>query len=84
MENPLLLHSSSQTQNMDLELRASVVEDEHTLALILHRSFTQFNISVGIPTHVDFGSVEIARKSLHARLQSSSNYGITVFDKASG
>lgn len=69
---------------MDLELRVSVAEDEHALALILCRSFSHFNISVGIPARVDYGSVEKAQKSLHARFHCSSNYGITAFDKTSG
>jgi len=69
---------------MDLELRASVAGDEHGLAPILHRAFSQFNLSVGIPPHVDYGNVEIAKKVLHEMLQSPSSYGITAFDNASG
>lgn len=70
--------------NMDLYLRASVVGDEHILAPILCRAFTQFNISVGIPPHVDYDNVETSKKFLHGMLQSPISYGITAFDKASG
>lgn len=70
--------------NMDMELRASMAEDEHGLAPIMHRAFSQFNLSVGIPPRLDYDNVEIARKFLHGMLQSSSCYGVTAFDKASG
>jgi len=69
---------------MDLELRASVAEDENDLAPIMHRAFSEFNISVGIPPDADFDNVEIAKNFLHGLLQSSNSYGITAFDKASG
>eukprot|EP01018_Ginkgo_biloba_P001695 Gb_24961 [translate_table: standard] len=68
---------------MDLELRASVVEDTDELAPILHRAFSEFNISVGISPDVDFGTVESAGRELNTLFHSPC-CGFTVLDKLSG